>query len=181
MAATTDSSTRRSRMVTGLFKNKESAERAYSSLARRGYSRDDVNLLMLDETRDKHFPSAESADTDLSRRALEGAGLGSAIGGTLGATLAALAAVGTTIAFPGLGLLIAGPLAAALAGAGAGGMTGGLVGALVGAGFSEERAAIYESGIRQGGMVMSVNARTDEDADYFENEWKNSGGEHVQR
>ncbi len=181
MAETTDSSTGRSLTVTGLFRDKESAERAYSSVTGRGYGKDDINLIMLDETRDRHFASEASADSDLGSRALEGAGLGSAIGGTLGATLAALAAIGTTVAFPGVGLLVAGPLAAALAGAGAGGFTGGIVGALVGAGFSEERAAAYESGIKQGGMVMGVNARTDEDADYFEKEWKNSGGEYVHR
>jgi hypothetical protein len=181
MAETTGSSARRSRTVTGLFRDKESAERAYSSLAERGYGKDDLNLLMMDETRDRLFSPGEPADTDLGRRALEGAGLGSAIGGTLGATLAAFAAIGTTVVLPGVGLLIAGPLAAALAGAGAGGLTGGLVGALVGAGYPEERAAVYESGIKQGGMVMSVTARTDEDADYFESVWKNQGGEHVHR
>ena len=42
-------------MVTGLFRDRDSAERAYNSVTTRGYSNDDVNLLMSDETRNKHF------------------------------------------------------------------------------------------------------------------------------
>jgi hypothetical protein len=68
-----------------------------------------------------------------------------------------------------------------LAGAGAGGLTGGLVGALVGAGIPEERAKQYESGIKEGGIVMGVPARSDEDAEYFENEFRTHRGENVYR
>ena len=82
---------------------------------------------------------------------------------------------------PGLGLVVAGPLAAALAGAGAGGLTGGLVGALIGSGIPEERAQIYEEGVRNGGAVVGVTPRNDEDAAYFENEWKSYNGQHIYR
>jgi hypothetical protein len=166
-------------MVTGLFRDRESAERAYGSVTSRGYKQDDVNLLMSDETRKKHF--VDGAETELGNKALEGAGTGAAIGGTIGATLAAIAAIGTTLALPGLGLLVAGPIAAALAGAGAGGATGGLIGALVGAGIPEERVKHYEEGIRNGGIMMGVTPRSDDDAEYFEREWKNNRGEEVYR
>src|ERR1019366_473928 len=43
------------RLVTGLFPDRDSAERAYSTVASRGYDRDDVNLVMSDETRQRHF------------------------------------------------------------------------------------------------------------------------------
>ncbi|HEX8475692.1 MAG TPA: CsbD family protein [Pyrinomonadaceae bacterium] len=179
--ATGTARTGSSRMVTGLFKDRESAEGAYRTLSERGYSKDDVNLVMSDETRDKHFKN--SGDTsELGDKALEGAGVGSAIGGTVGAVLAAIAAIGTTVALPGLGLLVAGPIAAGLAGAGAGGLTGGLVGALVGSGIPEDRAKQYDEGIRGGGIMMGVNARADEDAEYFEREWRDKHrGEHVYR
>ncbi|HEV2764736.1 MAG TPA: CsbD family protein [Pyrinomonadaceae bacterium] len=180
-AATGTASARTStgRSVTGLFRNRESAERAYRSLSDRGYSKDDVNLLMSDKTRDEWFKD-DRRDTDLGDKALEGAGVGSAIGGTVGAVLAAIAAIGTSVVLPGLGLVVAGPIAAALAGAGAGGLTGGLVGALVGSGIPEERAKHYDEGVRSGGMVMGVNARSDEDAEYFERDWR-SHGEHIYR
>jgi hypothetical protein len=167
-------------MVTGMFRDRESAERAYGSLTSRGYDKDDVNLLMSDETRKKHFTD-DGRETELGNKALEGAGTGAAIGGTVGATIAAIAAIGTSVALPGLGLIVAGPLAAALAGAGAGGATGGLIGALVGAGIPEERVKDYEAGLKDGGIVMGVNARSDEDAEYFESDWKNNRGEHVYR
>src|ERR1044072_8260155 len=162
MAETTGSATGRSKMVTGLFRDRESAERAYSSVTTRGYSNDDVNLLMSDETRDKHFTTTAGKETELGNKALEGAGTGAAIGGTVGATLAAIAAIGTSVALPGLGLIVAGPLAAALAGAGAGGATGGLIGALVGSGIPEERVKQYEAGINDGGIMMGVMQHTPE-------------------
>jgi formylglycine-generating enzyme required for sulfatase activity len=49
-------------------------------------------------------------------------------------------------------------------------LTGGLVGALVGSGIPEERAKLYDEGIRGGGIMMGVNARSDEDAAAFA-EW----------
>jgi len=169
---------RENRMMTGLFRDRESAEGAYRSLSSRGYGKDDVNLIMSDDTRKKYFADD---DTELGTKAWEDAGKGAAIGGGVGATLAAIAAIGTTLALPGLGLLIAGPIAAALAGGGAGALTGGLIGALVGHGIPEEQAKQYEQGIKDGGIVMGVNPRTTEDADYFENEWRNNRAESLYR
>ncbi|MBC6607222.1 hypothetical protein H8B13_10360 [Hymenobacter sp. BT188] len=167
-------------MMTSSFRDRDSAERAYSTLSSRGYSKDDVNLLMSDETRKRHF-GENTPDTDLGDKAMEGAGVGSAIGGTAGAIIGAIAAIGTSVALPGLGLVIAGPIAAALAGAGAGGLTGGLVGALVGSGIPEEHAAEYEQDIKQGGIVMGVKPRNDEDARYFEEEFRRHNADRVRR
>jgi hypothetical protein len=130
---------------------------------------------MSDETRKRQFAPDAGSQTDLGSKAAEGAGVGGAIGGTIGAVLGAIAAVGTSIAIPGLGLVIAGPLAAGLAGAGAGALTGGLVGALVGWGIPEEHAKRYEAGIKSGGIVMGVRPRSDEDATYLAGEWAASG------
>jgi hypothetical protein len=165
-------------MVTGLFKDRESAEGAYRSLNDRGYGKDDVNLLMSDDTRKKYFTTTE---TELGTKAWEDAGKGAAIGGGVGATLAAIAAIGTTLALPGLGLLIAGPIAAALAGGGTGALTGGLIGALVGHGIPEEHAKHYEKGIKDGGIVMGVTPRNPEDADYLEKDWRTNRAESIYR
>ena len=166
-------------MLTGLFRDRDSAERAYQSLSERGYDKKDVNLVMSDETRKTHFGSDNGQQTELGSKAAEGAGIGGAIGGTLGAIAAAVAAVGTSIAIPGLGLVVAGPLAAALAGAGAGGVTGGLLGALIGWGIPEERVKQYETGIKEGGILMGVKPRSQEDAEYLSQQWKANRGEHV--
>ena len=173
------SASRRSGLMTGMFRDRESAERAYGSLTARGYTSDDVTLLMSDEARRRHFGEG-TRDTELGTKAAEGAGVGAAVGGTLGAVLAALAAAGT-IALPGIGLLAMGPIAAALAGAATGAVAGGLVGALVGAGIPEERAREYEVGIKEGNIVMGVTPRSEDDAEYFDREWRNYRGERIYR
>ena len=167
-------------LVTGMFNDRESADRAYSTLQSRGYSNNDIHLIMSDDTRKKHF-AGESVKTELGTKAMEGAGTGSAIGGTLGAIAGAVAAIGTTLLIPGLGLVIAGPLAAAAAGAGAGGLTGGIIGALVGSGIPEARATVYEKGVKEGRIVMGVHAKNAADADYVENDWRANNVEELHR
>lgn len=170
-------------LVTGLFPDRTSAEAAYNAAHSRGYSKDDVNLVMSDDTRKRHFSddSSVGTQTELGSKAAEGAGIGGAIGGTVGAILASIAAVGTSIALPGLGLVIAGPLAAAAAGAGAGAASGGLIGALIGWGIPEERVKHYEEGVKNGGILMGLRTKNDDDALHFENEWKQNGGQHIYR
>ncbi|MDB5990472.1 MAG: hypothetical protein JWQ10_1875 [Herbaspirillum sp.] len=167
------------RPVTGLFLDRDSAERAYQAVTELGYERSDVNLVMSDDTRKRYFSDDNTTETELGSKAAEGAGIGGAIGGALGAIAGAIAAAGTTLVLPGVGLAIAGPIAAALAGAGAGGATGGIIGALVGWGIPEERVKHYESGIKKGGILLSVQPRSDDDAKRFEQKWKDSRGEHV--
>ena len=167
-------------LVTGLFPDRDSAERGYDTIADRGYGKDDVNVVMSEDTRKRHFTTA-GTETELGNKAAEGAGVGGAIGGTVGAIAAAVAAVGTTLVLPGLGLVIAGPLAAAFAGAGAGAASGGIIGALVGWNMPEERVKRYDEGIRKGGILMGVRPRNDEDAAHFENAWRANRAEHVYR
>src|SRR5262245_20669681 len=135
-----------SKLVTGFFKTRAAAETALDAVLNRGYTAQDVTVLMSDSTRTKEFA------VETGTKAAKGAGVGGALGGAVGATLGAIAAVGTSVAVPGLGLIVAGPLAAALAGAGAGAATGGLIGLMVGAGIPEYRAKVYEAGLKQGGI-----------------------------
>lgn len=176
-------SSKSSNMVTGLFSDRASAEAAFNSVHARGYSKDDVNLVMSDDARKRHFgdDSTLGNETELGNKAAEGAGIGGAIGGTIGAILAGIAAVGTSIALPGLGLVIAGPLAAAAAGAGAGAASGGLLGALIGWNMPEERVKEYEDGVKSGGILMGLRAKSDGDAAHFESQWKQDGGQRVYR
>lgn len=167
------------RMVTGMFRDRESAERAYDALEEKGYSKDEINVMMSDDTRKKYF--SEDDDSELGSKAMEGAGTGSAIGGTVGAIAGIIAAIGTNLVIPGLGLVIAGPIAAGLAGAGAGGITGGLIGALIGSGIPEEHAVVYEKGIKDGHIVMGVKPRTEEEAEHISNDWRNNSGENIYR
>lgn len=175
MAMTSNQGSRNKSMVTGLFRDRESAERAYRAACDRGYKPDDVNVVMSDETRNKWYPEGSAEESELGTKALEGTGAGAAIGGAVGGTLGAIAAIGTNLVMPGLGLVVAGPLAAGLAGAGAGGLTGGLIGTMIGWGIPEEEAKSYETGLKQGGTVMGVSPRSREDVDYLQNQWKDQG------
>src|SRR5881394_2077166 len=159
--------------VTGLFKTRAAAEAAVDAIIKRGYTRDDVSVMMSDATRDKEFA------VQTRSHAADGLGIGSAIGGTVGAVLLAIAAVGTSIAIPGLGLFVAGPIAAALAGAGAGGATGGLIGLLIGTGIPEHRAKVYDAGLRGGGILLGVEAKSKEDVDKLATLLEDIGAEYV--
>ncbi|MGE5406646.1 MAG: hypothetical protein ACM3NR_02945 [Methanosarcina sp.] len=168
--------------LTGSFRDRASAERAYNRLRERGYTDEEINIIMSDETRSKYFEkNKEEHETEFGNKALEGAGAGSAIGGAVGATAGIIAALGTSLVIPGLGLVIAGPIAAGLAGAGAGGLTGGIVGALVGAGIPKDRAEKYEKGIKEGDIVMGVRPRSHDDAAYLEEDWRQYEGRNIQR
>lgn len=79
-------------MLTGMFTDKDSSEGAYKSLRDRGYTDDEINVLMSDETRKKYYGDG-NIETELGSKAAEGATTGGAIGGTLGAVIAGIAAL----------------------------------------------------------------------------------------
>lgn len=160
-------------MFTRLFDDRTTAEREWENLRSRGYTEKEINVVMSEEGRKRHF--ADGGKSELGDKAMKGAGTGAGIGAVAGGTLAAIAAT-ATVAIPGVGLLIAGPIAAALAGAGAGAITGGLIGALVNMGIPKDRAAEYESGLKKGGILFGVNPRP-EDRAVFEREWTTEGAE----
>lgn len=164
--------------VTGVFRSRDDAERAYDSLIDKGYTPDEIIVLMSDDTHKVHFKNRER-ETDLGNKAMEKAGVGSAIGGTVGAIVGGIAAIGTSVALPGLGLVIAGPIVAALTGAGAGGLAGGLIGGLIGSGIPKEHAIIYETAIKEGGIVLGVVPKTEDDRTSIGSEWNTYRAENM--
>ncbi len=153
--------------------HKESADHAYESTAESAYSHDDINVIMSEETLKKYHGKEATLETSVGSKATEGAAIGGALGGTMGAMIGAIAAVGTTLVLPGLGLVIAGPIAAAIAGAGAGGLTAGLVGALIGWGISEDRLKAYEQDTNDGSEFSVIQSKFEDDTQRFESQWKN--------
>src|SRR5437667_5050438 len=158
--------------VTGLFKTRAAAEAAVDAIIKRGYTRDDISVLMSDATKNKEFA------VQTRSHAADGLGIGGAIGGTVGAVLAAILAVGTSIAIPG-GIFVAGPIAAAVAGAGAGGATGGLIGLLEGTGIPEHREKVYDTGVRGGGILLGVEAKSDDEVERLETLLEDIGAQYV--
>lgn len=168
-------------LVTALFNDAAGVERAYDAALSRGYSRDDINLVLSEETRRRHFTEAQ-VETELADKAAEStekkqpaaSKLGGPAGGTAATIAPALAAIGSAALLPGL--IFAGPIAVALAAGAAVGITGGLVGALTNWGIPKTRVEEYESQIRQGGILIGVNAKSDADTAYLQNEWQAAGG-----
>jgi hypothetical protein len=172
-------------IITGLFRDRDTAERGYRAVVARGYEASDVSLVMTDETRNRYFGGAGATDSELAQKATEhpkdeaATQLGGPLGGTLGTLGAALAAVGTAVVLPGLGIVLAGPVAAALAAAGSVGVAGGIIGALTHWGMPEARVEHYEAAIRSGRILMGVTPRSEEDATYIAQQWRASGAEHI--
>ena len=54
------------RLLTGMFNDRESTDRAYSSARERGYNDDEINLMMSDQTRDTWFKDDD--DTELGSK-----------------------------------------------------------------------------------------------------------------
>jgi len=166
-------------MVTGLFGDGESAERAYQACDEHGYDIGAVNVVMSEDTRRRFFSDDSEITTQLARRKAEGGELGGPTGGRIGILVTIFAAVGAAVALPALGFVVAGPIAVALAGAGTAGLAAGLIGALGDWGIPEERVRRYEAGIHDGGILMMVEARSDEDVRQIEQQWKAIGGRDV--
>ena len=166
------------KLLTGMFTNRESTDQAYNSLQERGYTNEEINLVMSDDTRTKHF-SIEANENEVASKVIEGAEIGSAIGGTVGLIVGVIAILGTSLIIPGIGVLFAGPIAIVIAAAGAAAITGGVLGALMGIGIPEERAKLYETGIKNGNIVIGVHPRNIEDAAYFQTTWSSLKGAEI--
>ena len=140
--------------VVGVFDGPNHAEQALNELKDSGFAPEQVSVVARDtrETRDVVEKSGmEGAETT-------GAGTGALLGGVAGGLLGWLTGIGA-LAIPGLGPIVAaGALATTLGGAAAGAVAGGLIGALVGAGVPEEDARGYEEKVRQGSILLTVDA-----------------------
>lgn len=140
--------------VYGIYKTRFAAENAVEKLKEQSFRNSDISVLFSSPDTNKEFAHQNST------KAPEGAATGTAAGATLGGVLGWLAGIGS-LAIPGVGPLIAaGPIMGALAGAGVGGTLGGIVGALIGIGIPEYEARRYEGRVKEGGVLLSVHADT---------------------
>jgi hypothetical protein len=173
-------------MITGLFRDRANAERAYRAATELGYKESDINVVLSEAARQRQFGT--ETRTPLSSKAKESTEealraadeLGGPAGGTINTITPAIAALGTLLLIPGLGLVAAGPIAIALTAAGAVGVATGLIGVLTDWGFPKARLKDYEAAIRDGGILIGVKTRSDGDAVRLAQEWRTCGGELVQ-
>jgi len=167
------------KMVTAMFRNHDQGQEAYQLLLDHGYASSEINVLMSDATRSRYYWTENKAPVHAASEAAEGVGVGGAIGTAVGAALAAVLAIGTTLVLPGLGIAIAGPLAAAFAGGGAGAVAGGIIGGLVGLGISEPNARAYLEALRDGGLVLGVVPHTAKEVEEIKGLFEDLHGEGI--
>jgi hypothetical protein len=150
-----------SKTVIGLMDNIGEAQSVVKDLVASGIDRDDIGFM----ANQKHaVPESaglnEGEGSRAASGALAGAGTGAALGGVAGLALAL-----APLAIPGIGpILAAGPIAAALTGAGIGAVAGGLIGGLTKLGVPEDEAHYYAEGVRRGGILVTVAAESDAQA-----------------
>ncbi len=148
------------------FADRQSAEHAYQMLRDRGYEAKEITLAMSQETRQRHF-ATESEETEFAHKAQAGTVADTAKGALSGALIGSLLALGSNIVAPGVGLFLGGPLFIGL-----GALTGGLNKALTEAGIPEQQAAIYETDVQEGRMILGVTPHNHEDAEFLAKQWK---------
>jgi hypothetical protein len=165
--------------VTALFDDASGVERAYEIAAALGYEIGDVNVVMSEETRRRLYADDRVTHTEIGRKSAEGGELGGPAGGRVGIAISIAAAVGAALVLPGLGVVVAGPMAAALAAAGAAGIAVGLLGAAAQWGLPEHRLREYEVEIGKGRILIGVQARSVSDADQIARQWRSIGGQQV--
>jgi len=146
-----------SHTVTATFKTYTAAQHALLILEQNGFSESQISVLVADKSKGQSFNIEEASKVP------EGAAVGGVAGGIIGAIAAGLTTVGSLVA-PGIGVLAVGPIVAAFAGGAAGAATGGLIGALVGLGIPEHEAKRYENEIRDGAVLVAIEADSDERA-----------------
>lgn len=149
-----------SKTVIGLFNNLGEAQNVVKDLVASGIERDDIGFMANEKQVTPGRAGMEHEGGDVASGALAGAGTGAAIGGVAGLALAF-----APLAIPGIGPIIAaGPIAAALTGAGLGAVTGGLIGGLTRLGVPDEDAHYYAEGVRRGGILVTVAADDEPEA-----------------
>src|SRR4051812_50178076 len=88
--------------VTGLFKTRAAAEAAVDAVIKRGYTRDDISVLMSDATKNKEFA------VQTRSHAADGLGVGGGIGGKGGAGVGGVSGGGDRKANSGVGVGVGG-------------------------------------------------------------------------
>jgi len=141
--------------VVGVFDSPGHAEKALNGLKDAGFTPEQVSVVARDNKDAREL--VDKADMDGAETSAVGAG--ALLGGLTGGALGWLVGLGA-LAIPGIGPIVAaGALATTLGGAAVGAVAGGLIGALAAAGVPEDDARAYEDHVKQGSILLTVDAR----------------------
>ena len=177
-ASTTDLREENAESLVQVFDSFDDAGRAYEYLLSKGYDRDEIDVVMSQATREKflsreghpegHTPErGEEDDEAAEKKVFKSAGAMAVVGGLSGF----LAALGASILLPGVGLIVAGPLAAL------GATTGALVGGIYGVPLADEnnekhsRTEELEKAMREGKILVRVTPKSQSDREEILQDW----------
>jgi len=151
-------------MTVGVFRTRDQAQRAIADLRTLGFTDDKIGIVA------KHEGNGDfGIDNDPTHsRWEEGTAIGAATGAAAGVGLGLAVVAG--LMTPVGPLIAGGALMGLLASAGAGATVGTIFGGLIGLGVSEEDASFYDSEIKSGRYLVTVEAghRTEEVESVFE-------------
>lgn len=188
-----------SKSIFGLAKDQNHAEKILDRLVDEGFKSEFVSVLIFDkgnqltrknsngvlepipESFERRVSGKKTLGHELHSKAPEGAAAGAVAGGVIGGTIGLLAGLGA-LAIPGLGPFVAaGPILAALGGSGVGGGVGLLIGALTGLGIPEYEAKKYEDQLKAGRVLVSIEAKTNEELDRVKEILNEEGVEEISK
>lgn len=181
-----DEQTKLLKPVIGAFDAPAAADAAYEAVLNLGYDHNEITVVMSEATRllfvapspitdptiavqtetQDDLTKADDQESVESRKVLAGAGGMSAIGAIGGA----LAGLSVNLIAPGVGLLIAGPLAGL--GAGFGALIGGIYGVPAVDLDNRERVEQFETEMKAGKVILHVVPRTLEDDALIRSAWR---------
>ena len=137
-------------VITRVYPDLASAERAHAKLTALGGGHIDVSLVGGSSLQDRYEPAGVPNDE------ASGTATGAGIGSVAGAGAGLLAGLGA-ISIPGIGPLVAaGWLATAAAGAVGGAVAGSAIGALTDMGVSDSDAPVFDEAMRRGNVALTV-------------------------
>jgi hypothetical protein len=139
-------------IIIALFPDPKAAAPSLRRLREAGFTNDEIGAIMRKRGSKGELLEevVEGDDLDVESEAVK---TGAATGGVIGAVFGLLG----SLLIPGLGpVTLGGVVATTLLGAGAGVATGGLIGLLVGMGLSRTEAEYFDRGVREGGVLVTV-------------------------
>lgn len=156
MVAAANQMTNNRHTVVGVFDGPNHAEQALNGLKNAGFTPEQVSVVAKESAETRQM--VDNTGMGDGEAAGSGAVAGTVIGGIAGWLLGISA-----LAIPGIGPIVgAGIIGTTLAGAGIGAATGGLIGALTAEGVDEADAKGYEDNVRQGSILLTAHATSNE-------------------
>ncbi|WAC13483.1 hypothetical protein [Dyadobacter pollutisoli] len=160
--------------VSAVFFSKKDAQKAHAGLLRLGHSQDEISLLMSDETLNSHAnPLNEENALDVGASSDQARADQKARTRHLIAD--AILSITTMISLPKLGIWIS----RRLLGDGQGTFDATSIGSIIAARIPQEHCDTYEAGIKEGGIIISVDPKNRAERDAIVREFRASNGHDI--